>query len=148
VSRSPDPEATPTVEPVSPPTGSAVGASNAATVPLGARTFDEIIPEDESRPQQPAVRTPMVVFDAVTKVYDPNVVEARMLMAMIYMARGEKKKARSEVEILQKQFPNDAVLYFVKGVIHRLDGEYDESLKAYEKLSRLDPAARRVWRGL
>ncbi|HMQ02928.1 MAG TPA: protein kinase [Pyrinomonadaceae bacterium] len=76
--------------------------------------------------------------------YDPNVVEARMLMAMIYMARGEKKKARSEVEILQKQFPNDAVLYFVKGVIHRLDGEYEESLKAFEKLSRLDPAARAV----
>ena len=76
--------------------------------------------------------------------YDPNVVEARMLMAMIYMARGEKKKARSEVEILQKQFPNDAVLYFVKGVVHRLDGEYEESLKAFEKLSRLDPAARAV----
>ncbi len=76
--------------------------------------------------------------------YDPNVVEARMLMAMIYMARGEKKKARSEVEILQKQFPNDAVLYFVKGVVHRLDGEYEESLKAFEKLARLDPAARAV----
>ncbi len=76
--------------------------------------------------------------------YDPNVVEARVLMAMIYMARGEKKKARAEIEILQKQFPNEAPLYFVKGVIHRLDGEYDESLKAFEKLSRLDPAARAV----
>ncbi len=76
--------------------------------------------------------------------YDPNVVEARVLMAMIYMARGEKKKARSEIETLQKQFPNEAPLYFVKGVIHRLDGEYEESLKAFEKLSRLDPAARAV----
>ena len=76
--------------------------------------------------------------------YDPNVVEARVLMAMIYMARGEKKKARAEIDILQKQFPNDAPLYFVKGVIHRLDGEYEESLKAFEKLSRLDPAARAV----
>ncbi len=76
--------------------------------------------------------------------YDQNVVEARVLMAMIYMARGEKKKARSEIELLQKQFPNDAALYFVKGVIHRLDGEYDEALKAYEKLARLDPAARVV----
>ncbi len=76
--------------------------------------------------------------------YDPNVVEARVLMAMIYMARGEKKKARTEIEILQKQFPNEAPLYFVKGVIHRLDGEYEESLKAFEKLSRLDPAARAV----
>lgn len=76
--------------------------------------------------------------------YDPNVVEARVLMVMIYMARGEKKKARSEIELLQKQFPNDAALYFVTGVIHRLDGKYDESLKAFEKLSRLDPAARAV----
>jgi len=73
--------------------------------------------------------------------YDQNVVEARVLMVMIYMARSEKKKARSEIELLEKQFPNDAALYFVKGVMHRLDGEYEESLKAFEKLRRLDPAA-------
>jgi serine/threonine-protein kinase len=76
--------------------------------------------------------------------YDQNVVEARVLMVMIYLARGEKRKARSEIELLQKQFPNDAALYFVKGVMHRLDGEYDESLKSFEKLMRLDPAARAV----
>jgi serine/threonine-protein kinase len=76
--------------------------------------------------------------------YDPNVVEARVLMTMIYMARGEKKKARAEIELLQKQFPNEAPLYFMKGVINRLDGNYDESLKAFEKLLRLDPAARAV----
>lgn len=76
--------------------------------------------------------------------YDQNVVEARVLMVMIYMARGEKKKARNEINILQKQFPNDAALYFVKGVIHRLDGEYEESLKAWDKLARLDPAARAI----
>jgi eukaryotic-like serine/threonine-protein kinase len=76
--------------------------------------------------------------------YDQNVVEARVLMVMIYMARGEKKKARSEIELLQKQFPNDAALYFVTGVINRLDGKYEESLKAFEKLIRLDPAARAV----
>ncbi len=76
--------------------------------------------------------------------YDQNVVEARVLMVMIYMARGEKKKARSEIELLQKQFPNDAALNFVKGIMHRLDGQYEESLKSFEKLSRLDPAARAV----
>ena len=76
--------------------------------------------------------------------YDPNVVEARVLMVMIYMGRGEKKKARAEIELLQKQFPNDAALYFVQGVMHRLDGEYDESLHAWDKLVRLDPAARAV----
>ncbi len=76
--------------------------------------------------------------------YDPNVVEARVLMAMIYMARGEKKKARAEIELLEKQYPNEPPLYFMKGVIHRLDGEYEKSLNSFEKLSRLDPAARAV----
>ncbi len=76
--------------------------------------------------------------------YDQNVVEARVLMVMIYLARSEKKKARSEIELLEKQFPNDAALYFVKGVLHRLDGKYDLALKAFEKLARLDPAARAV----
>lgn len=76
--------------------------------------------------------------------YDPNVVEARVLMTMIYMARGEKKKARAEIELLQKQFPNEPPLYFMKGIINRLDGNYEDSLKAFEKLSRLDPAARAV----
>jgi serine/threonine-protein kinase len=76
--------------------------------------------------------------------YDPNVVEARVLMVIIYLSRGEKRKARAEISLLQEQFPNDAPLYFVKGTMHRLDGEYDASLKSFEKLIRLDPAARVV----
>ncbi len=76
--------------------------------------------------------------------YDPNVVEARVLMVLIYLSRGEKKKARAEIKTLQEQFPNDAPLYFVKGTMHRLDGEYEASLRAWEKLARLDPAARVV----
>ena len=76
--------------------------------------------------------------------YDPNVVEARVLMVMIYLSRGEKKKARAEIKLLKEQFPNEAPLYFVKGTMHRLDGEYDDSLKSFEKLTRLDPAARVV----
>ncbi len=76
--------------------------------------------------------------------YDPNVVEARVLMVLIYLSRGEKKKARAEIKLLQEQFPNDAPLYFVKGTMHRLDGEYEESLKSFEKLAKLDPAARVV----
>jgi len=76
--------------------------------------------------------------------YDPNVVEARVLMVLIYLSRGEKKKARAEIKLLQEQFPNDAPLYFVKGTMHRLDGEYEESLKNFERLTKLDPAARVV----
>jgi eukaryotic-like serine/threonine-protein kinase len=76
--------------------------------------------------------------------YDPNVVEARVLMVIIYLSRGEKKKARAEIKVLQGQFPNDASLYFVKGTMNRLDGDYAESLRSWEKLTRLDPAARVV----
>ena len=74
--------------------------------------------------------------------YDPNVTEARVLTVMIYLARGEKRKAHAEIKILQEQFPNEAPLYFVKGIMHRLDGDYEPALKSFEKLARLDPAAR------
>ena len=72
---------------------------------------------------------------------DPNVVEARVLMVMIHMAHGDKRKARAEIELLEKQYPNEAPLYFVKGIINRLDGNYEASLRAWQKLTRLDPAA-------
>ncbi|HEX8285872.1 MAG TPA: tetratricopeptide repeat protein [Pyrinomonadaceae bacterium] len=75
---------------------------------------------------------------------DPNLVEARILMVFIYLSRGEKRKARAEVARLAKQAPNEPAVYFVKGAIHRLDGEYDRALRAFGKLARLDPAARVV----
>jgi eukaryotic-like serine/threonine-protein kinase len=75
---------------------------------------------------------------------DPDIVEARILMVFIYLSRGEKQKARAEVARLSKQAPNEPAVYFVKGALHRLDGEYDRALRAFDKLSRLDPAARVV----
>lgn len=75
-------------------------------------------------------------------MYDPNVVEARVLMVLIYLSRGEKKKAQAEIKLLTEQFPNEAPLYFVKGTIHRLNGEYQEAIKSWDKLAKLDPAAR------
>ena len=73
--------------------------------------------------------------------YDPNVTEARVLMILVFLARGEKAKARDELRKLESLFPNEAPLYFVKGTMHRLDGEYKAALKSFAKLSRLDPAA-------
>jgi serine/threonine protein kinase/tetratricopeptide (TPR) repeat protein len=75
---------------------------------------------------------------------DPNLIEARILMVFIYLSRGEKRKARAEVARLAKQAPNEPAVYFVKGALHRLDGEYDRALRAFGKLARLDPAARVV----
>ena len=75
---------------------------------------------------------------------DPNVVEARVLMTFIYMSRGEKKKARAEIARLQEQLPNEGALHFVKASLNRLDGEYDKALRSWDRLERLDPAARVV----
>ena len=77
-------------------------------------------------------------------MYDPDVVEARVLVVFIYLSRGEKKKAWAEIKVLQEQFPNEAPLYFVKGTMYRLDGEYKKSLQSWEKLVRLDPMAKVV----
>ncbi len=75
---------------------------------------------------------------------DPDVVEARMLMVFIYLARGEKQKAREEVARLQQKAPNEASVYFVKAALHRLDGEYERALRSFDRLAQLDPAARVV----
>lgn len=75
---------------------------------------------------------------------DPELIEARMLMVFIYLSRGEKQKARAEVARLAAKAPNEPSVYFVKGALHRLDGEYDSALRSFAKLARLDPAARVV----
>jgi serine/threonine-protein kinase len=72
---------------------------------------------------------------------DPQLVEARMLMVFVYLWRGEKQKARSEVALMRRQAPNEAVVYFVKATLHRLDGEYQRALRSYDRLVELDPAA-------
>jgi serine/threonine-protein kinase len=72
---------------------------------------------------------------------DGNIWEARMLMVFVYLWRGEKQKARDEVNRTRQEAPNEAVVYFVKALLHRLDGEYRRALRSYDRLVRLDPAA-------
>lgn len=72
---------------------------------------------------------------------DANIVEARMLMVFCYLWRGQKQKARDEVARMRREAPNEAVVYFVKATLHRLDGEYDRALRSYDRLVHLDPAA-------
>jgi serine/threonine-protein kinase len=77
---------------------------------------------------------------------DANIAEARMLMVFVYLWRGQKQKARAEVARARSASPNEAVVYFVKATLHRLDGEYDRALRSFDKLVRLDPAAHVVVR--
>lgn len=75
------------------------------------------------------------------RALDPNISESAVLLCFIYLARGEKSKVYSELARLCEQFPNEAPVYFLKGVIHRLDGEYAEAVKAFDRLERLDPSS-------
>jgi eukaryotic-like serine/threonine-protein kinase len=75
---------------------------------------------------------------------DPKLLEARMHMVFIHMARGEKSKARGEIDLLRDEYPNDVGVHFVRGVLARLDGEYDRALRSYDRMIRLNPAERVV----
>jgi serine/threonine-protein kinase len=72
---------------------------------------------------------------------DSNIIEARMLMVFVYLWRGQKQKARDEVARMRREASNEAVVYFVKATLHRLDGEYDRALRSYDRLVHLDPAS-------
>lgn len=75
---------------------------------------------------------------------DPTLLEARMQMIFIYLSRGQKKKARHEVMLLRSEYPNDVGVHFVRGVVARLDGEYERALRSFDRMVRLNPGERVV----
>jgi predicted Zn-dependent protease len=48
------------------------------------------------------------------------------------------------VDVLAAEAPNNVGVQFVKATLHRLSGEYDEALSAYDRMLRLNPAERVV----
>jgi serine/threonine-protein kinase len=75
---------------------------------------------------------------------DPMLLEARMHMVFIYLTEGNKEKAREEVELLREEYPNDVGVHFVRGVVARLDSQYDRALRSFDRMTRLNPAERVV----
>lgn len=73
---------------------------------------------------------------------DPNILEARMHMVFIDLTRGKKQRARTEVERLRHEAPNDVGVQFTSSYIYRLDGEYEKSLRSLERMLRLNPNER------
>jgi serine/threonine-protein kinase len=73
-------------------------------------------------------------------VLDPKLLETRMHMIFIYLGRGEKVKARAEAGLLREEYPNDVGVHFVRGVLARLDGDYERALRSYDRMVRLNPA--------
>src|SRR5712692_1737937 len=75
---------------------------------------------------------------------DPQLLEPRMHMIFVYMARGEKKKARRTAERLREEAPNDVGVHFARAVLARLDGDYERALRSLDRMARLNPAERVV----
>jgi serine/threonine-protein kinase len=70
---------------------------------------------------------------------DPKLLEARRHMIFIYLTDGQKTKAREEIELLRQEYPNDSGVWFVRGVVARLDGEYETALRSFDRMVRLNP---------
>jgi serine/threonine protein kinase/tetratricopeptide (TPR) repeat protein len=75
---------------------------------------------------------------------DPKNFEARMHMVFIYVSRGEKREARALLSRLRREMPNDVGVHFVSGILRRLDGDYERSLRSFDRMVRLNPAERVV----
>jgi serine/threonine protein kinase/tetratricopeptide (TPR) repeat protein len=73
---------------------------------------------------------------------DPRLLEARMQMVIIYLTGGQKRKARAEVEMLREEYPNDPGVQFVRGIVARLDGDYERALRSFDRMARLNPSDR------
>jgi TolB-like protein/Flp pilus assembly protein TadD len=71
---------------------------------------------------------------------DPRLLEARMHMIFIYLSQGQKSKAREEVERLRHEYPNDVGVHFVRGVLARLDSQYERALRSFDRMVKLNPA--------
>ncbi|HJS24381.1 MAG TPA: protein kinase [Pyrinomonadaceae bacterium] len=73
---------------------------------------------------------------------DQRLLEARMHMVFIYLTGGQKQKARTEVDLLRDEYPNDPGVQFVRGVVARLDGDYEKALRSFDRMVRLNPGER------
>ena len=75
---------------------------------------------------------------------DPKLLEARLQNVFIFITRGQKPKARKEIELLRDEYPNDVGVHFVRGYLARLDAEYEKALRSFDRMVRLNPAERVV----
>ena len=70
---------------------------------------------------------------------DPKLLEARRHMVFIYLTEGQKTKAREEIELLRREYPNDSGVQFVRGVVARLEGDYPTALRSFGRMVLLNP---------
>jgi serine/threonine-protein kinase len=98
------------------------------------RVFDKFgEPEDYERAAK--------AFDKALAL-DSLLVEARLHMLLIYLARGEKQKARTEIQGLLAEAPNEAAVHRVAATLYRLDGKHQKALASFALAASLNPEER------
>ena len=70
---------------------------------------------------------------------DPGNIEAKLYRAYTMLWRGEKEKARRDVQYLVKSASYDAEVYLVAGIILHLDGLLDPSIQTLGMALRTNP---------
>ncbi|MFI4945681.1 MAG: tetratricopeptide repeat protein, partial [Burkholderiales bacterium] len=70
---------------------------------------------------------------------EPSLAGARLQMVYVDLHNGDKEQARARVGELVAERPNDPEALYVAGMLHRLDGLYEQALAAYDRLLRVSP---------
>jgi len=72
---------------------------------------------------------------------DPQLVEARAYGALIARLQGDTQKSRDELAELRRKEPNSFEVQYLSAASYRYDGDYDNALRCYEEMLRIDPTA-------
>lgn len=72
---------------------------------------------------------------------DPGNVEAKLQRSYTYLWRGEKEKARYDIQYLLKHYSHDAEVCMIAGIIFQLDGLYESALRLFGMALQNNPSA-------
>lgn len=70
---------------------------------------------------------------------DAKLAGAHLQMVYVYLNRSEKDKALATLAEVRREAPHDPTVFIVAGLLYRLNGLYDKSLRQYDKLLELNP---------
>lgn len=70
---------------------------------------------------------------------DPKLAGAHLQMVYVYLNRSEKDKALATLAEVRREAPHDPTVFIIAGLLYRLNGLYDKSLRQYDKLLELNP---------
>jgi eukaryotic-like serine/threonine-protein kinase len=71
---------------------------------------------------------------------DDTIVHARLQMIYVDLHHGDKAGARTTIERLLNEAPEDPSVLFVAGMLFRLDGLYEKAREMFDRLLELNPS--------